>query len=172
MLLTHLGFKIYFINWVVGCITSVSFVVLINGAASPFFKGKRGLRQGCLLSPLLFLLVAEGLSQLLLKAKREGSIKGLEVAVNLFITHLLFVDDILLFCNGSLIELKKIKEAIELFMKATRMLVNYRKSQLMTEGLNRQEISQLSTILPLDTSKLGDPFKYLGFWFKRDNYKK
>eukprot|EP00253_Pinus_taeda_P024520 PITA_24520 len=76
MLLTHLGFKINFINWVMGCITSVSFAVLINGAASPFFKGQRGLREGCPLSPLLFLLVAEGLSQLLLKAKREGSIKA------------------------------------------------------------------------------------------------
>eukprot|EP00253_Pinus_taeda_P002842 PITA_02842 len=172
MLLTHLGFKIDFINWVMGCISSVSFAVLINGAASPFFKGKRGLRQGCPLSPLLFLLVAEGLSQLLLKAKREGSIKGLEVAGNLFITHLLFVDDILLFCNGSLFEFKKIKEVLELFMRATGMLVNYRKSQLITEGLNRQEISQLTAILPLETSKLGDPFKYLGFWLKPDNYKK
>lgn len=127
LLLIHLGFKIDFINWVMGCISSVGFAMLINGAASPFFKGKRGLRQGCPLSPLLFLLVAEGLRQLLLKEKREGSIKGLEVAGNLFITHLLFVDDILLFCNGSRDEFKKIKEALELFMKAIGMLVNYRK---------------------------------------------
>ena len=69
MLLTHLGFKTDFNSWIMGCITSVNFAVLINGAASPFFKGKRGLRQGCPLSPLLFLLVAEGLSQLILKAK-------------------------------------------------------------------------------------------------------
>jgi len=164
MLLTHLGFKIDFINWVMGCITSVSFAVLINGAASSFFKGQRGLRQGCPLSPLLFLLVAEGLSQLMLKAKREGSIKGLEVAVNLFITHLLFVDDILLFSNGSLTKFNKIKEILELFMKATGMQVNYRKSQLMMEGLNRQEISQITAIVPLEVSKFGDPFKYLGFW--------
>lgn len=102
-----------------GCITSVSFAVLINGETSPFFKGQRGLRQGCPLSPLLFLLVAEGLNQLLLKAKREGSIKGLEVVINLFITHLLFLDNILLFFNGSLTEFKKIKEILELFMKAT-----------------------------------------------------
>jgi len=77
----------------------------------------------------------------MLKAKREGTIKCLEVAVNLFITHLLFVDDILLFSNGSLTEFKKIKEILELFMKETGMEVNYRKSQLIMEGLNRQEIS-------------------------------
>jgi len=76
----------------------------------------------------------------MLKAKTEGTIKGLEVVVSLFITHLLFVDDILLFSNGSLVEFKKIKEILELFMKATGMQVNYRKSQLIMEGLNRQEI--------------------------------
>eukprot|EP00253_Pinus_taeda_P023736 PITA_23736 len=45
MLLTHIGFNLDFINWVMGCITSVSFAVLVNGAASSFFKGQRGLRQ-------------------------------------------------------------------------------------------------------------------------------
>lgn len=97
MLLTHLGFKTDFIRWIMGCITNISYAVLINGAATPFFKGQRGLRQGCPLSPLLFFLVAEGLSQLIQKAKREGKVRGLEVAVNMFISHLLFVDDILVF---------------------------------------------------------------------------
>src|SRR5690606_12873266 len=60
LLLTHLGFKVDFIRWIMGCITNVSYAILINGAATPFFKGQRGLRQGCPLSPLLFLLVAKG----------------------------------------------------------------------------------------------------------------
>lgn len=60
MLLIHLGFDIGFIRWIMGCVSSATFVVLINGAASPFFKVERGLCQGCPLSPLLFLLVAEG----------------------------------------------------------------------------------------------------------------
>jgi hypothetical protein len=36
LLLTHLGFEVPFINWVMGCISSTSFVFLINGSASPF----------------------------------------------------------------------------------------------------------------------------------------
>ena len=44
LLLTHLGFDITFIRWVTSCITTVSFSVLINGIASPFFHTKRGLR--------------------------------------------------------------------------------------------------------------------------------
>jgi hypothetical protein len=45
MLLTHLGFKVPFINWVMCCLTTVSFAVLINGSASPFFHVEQGLRQ-------------------------------------------------------------------------------------------------------------------------------
>eukprot|EP00253_Pinus_taeda_P009579 PITA_09579 len=121
MLLTHLGFNYSFISWIMGCISNVSFVVLINGAASPFFKSQRGLRQGCPLSPLLFLLVAEGLSRLIHKARRTDKIKGIEVAINLFITHLLFVDDILIFSNGSYNELKEFKNIFDLFMKSTAL---------------------------------------------------
>lgn len=104
-----------------GCITDVSYAILINGAATPFFKGQRGLRQGCPLSPLLFLLVAEGLSQLIQKSKREGKVKGIEAAVNMHISHLLFVDDILVFTNGATNELKELKNIFDLFLKATGM---------------------------------------------------
>eukprot|EP00253_Pinus_taeda_P008165 PITA_08165 len=172
LLLTHLGFKLDFINWIMGCVTSVSFAVLINGAASPFFKGQRGLRQGCPLSPLLFLLVAEGLSRLLMEAKREGLIKGLEVAVNLFISHLLFVDDILLFTNGSLNEVKELKVILDIFMKATGMQINFRKSHFIFEGFNRNERAQITSVIPFEAYTMEYPFKYLGFWLKPNSYKK
>lgn len=73
LLLTHLGFGFSFINWIMSFITTVSFGVLINGAASPFFPAERGLRQGCPLSPLIFLLVLEGLSRALSEAKNNIS---------------------------------------------------------------------------------------------------
>jgi hypothetical protein len=40
LLLTHLGFGIPFINWIMSCITMISFAVLINGATTPFFQDK------------------------------------------------------------------------------------------------------------------------------------
>eukprot|EP00253_Pinus_taeda_P022819 PITA_22819 len=172
MLLTHLGFKPDFISWIMGCITSVSFAVLINGVATPFFKGKRGLRQGCPLSPLLFLLVAEGLSQLIQKAKREGKVKGLEVAVNMFISHILFVDNILAFSSGNMNKIKELKNILDLFVKATGVQINFRKYQLILEGLNRQEKAQISSFFPFDIHSMETPFKYLGFWLKPNAYKK
>eukprot|EP00253_Pinus_taeda_P021761 PITA_21761 len=134
LLLTHLGFNYSFISWIMGCIANVSFVVLTNGATSPFFKSQRGLRQGCPLSPLLFLLMAEGLNRLIHKAKRTDKIKGIEVAINLYITHLLFVDDILIFSNGSFNELKEFKNIFDLFVKATGMQTNSGKSQVCVAG--------------------------------------
>lgn len=63
LILIYLGFCPQFVSWVMNCITYVSFVILINCVVSPFFRLERRLRKGCPLSPLLFLLVAEGLSR-------------------------------------------------------------------------------------------------------------
>ena len=65
MLLTNIGIGIAFIRWIMGCLYSLSFSLLIKGVASPFFHPERGLRTGLPLSPLLFLLVAKGLSRFL-----------------------------------------------------------------------------------------------------------
>ena len=85
------------------CVTFSSYVVLlINGSPSTYFKGSCGISQGCLLSPYLFLLVIEGLSRLLLKDKDSQLIKGIKVVVSFYLTHTLFVDDVLIFGDGSL----------------------------------------------------------------------
>lgn len=172
MLLTHLGFNYSFTSWIMGCITNVSFAVLINGSTSSFFSSQRGLRQGCPLSPLLFLLVAEGLSQLIHKARRDGKVKGIEVAINLFITHLLFVDDILIFTNGSPNEIKEYKSIFDLFLKASGMQINSRKSQICAADLVRRERDRLTNLFTFPLQPLDTPFKYLGFWLKPVAYKK
>eukprot|EP00253_Pinus_taeda_P023539 PITA_23539 len=172
MLLTHLGFNYSFTSWIMGCITNVSFVVLINGAASPFFNSQRGLRQGCPLSPLMFLLVAEGLSRLIQKARREGKVKGIEVAINLFISHLLFIDDILIFSNGSANEINEFKSIFDLFLKATGMQINFRKSQAYVADLNRGDRARMANLFSFPLQPLDIPFKYLGFWLKPVAYKK
>ena len=119
LLLTHLGFNYPFIKWIFACITTTSFGVLINGAASPFFHVERGLRQGFPLSPLLFLLVAEGMSRAILDAKGRGLFEGLRISTNTSITHLIFVDDILIFCKDSKREAEILSKVLTLFCKAT-----------------------------------------------------
>lgn len=51
--------------------------VMLNGEESNFFKPRKGLRQGDLLSPLLFNLVGDVLTRMLVKGANMGLIKGL-----------------------------------------------------------------------------------------------
>lgn len=109
-----MGFNIGFITWVMSCISSVSFALLINGASSPFFHSERGLRKRCPLSLLLFLLVVEGLSCFLGDVKRTTDFKGIPISKILFISNL-FVDDILIFCDGSRRDVEKLSQDLTLF---------------------------------------------------------
>jgi len=139
LLQTHLGFHNDFIRWVMSCITMVSFVVLINGFASPFFHSERGLRQGCPLSPLLFLLVAEGFSRAIREAHMQGNFQGLQVANGFAITHLLLVDDVLIFSSRSRRYSASLREILSLFSKATGIEVNSRKSSISSNLLGDVE---------------------------------
>eukprot|EP01018_Ginkgo_biloba_P039380 Gb_12932 [translate_table: standard] len=159
LLLTHIGFCVPFISWVMSCISTVSFSVLINGAPSNFFRISRGLRQGCPLSPLLFLIVAKGLSRALIEAKRNKSFKGVRVGDSYFLSHLLFVDDIIIFCDGSRRDLDKFRGILDLYCSATGMLLE------LDEG---QKYLGYNTYLKQDWNWLPAKFeKRISIWCQR-----
>ena len=60
--LTAMGFGPSFCSWVKLFYTDPQSAVLVNGYTSDFFSLSRGVRQGCPLSPLLYVLVAEVLA--------------------------------------------------------------------------------------------------------------
>jgi hypothetical protein len=96
----------------------------------PFFKDEHKIRQSCPLSLLLSLLVAEGLSTSLEVATIASSLKGINLGSSCNITHL-FVDDILVFCDGSRNLIKKLHDILDLFYETTRMQINMEKSTLI-----------------------------------------
>lgn len=100
-----------------GCIASTHFVVLVNGEPSGFFRGSKGLRQGFPLSPLLSPLIVEGLSMLINKAKEDGETSGIKIARYLSITHLLFVDNVVLFGVGMIKEWFVYKNILYFFVR-------------------------------------------------------
>jgi hypothetical protein len=80
LVLIQCGFGIPTTKWIMGCITSATYATLINGEPTGFFNSERGLRQGCPLSPLLFILIMEGLSLALKRSKEEGLLTGIKVS--------------------------------------------------------------------------------------------
>ncbi|KAL4308915.1 hypothetical protein GQ457_01G015960 [Hibiscus cannabinus] len=90
--------------WVNMCISSASISVLINGVPFSMFNIKRGLRQGCPLSPLLFNLVAEALSVLICSAIDKGILKGVSIGeIGFPMSDIQFADDLILFLEGKFI---------------------------------------------------------------------
>lgn len=74
--------------------------MLINGTPSTFFLASPGLLQGCIMSPLLLLIFIEGLILMVKQAKVDCDIRGVKVSKHIFILHFLFVDNVLIFCDG------------------------------------------------------------------------
>ena len=104
-LLDRMGFGQKWKKWIKACVSSVRFSVLVNGSPEGFFGSSCGLRQADPLSPLLFLLIMEVLSRLLKKIEECNLIWGFHVgsvnSVGVHISHMLFLDDTILFCDAS-----------------------------------------------------------------------
>lgn len=98
--LKRLGFRGLWIQWVIECVTTLSYSFLINGTPYGKVTPSRGLRQGDPISPYLFILCTEVLSGLCTNAQRNDSLLGLQVSQKSpYVNHLLFADDTMLFCK-------------------------------------------------------------------------
>jgi hypothetical protein len=71
-----LGFAGKWVNWVMTCLRTVSYLVIVNGNPVGNIKPSKGIRQGDPMSPFLFLICAEVLSALLFKVEDKGLLQG------------------------------------------------------------------------------------------------
>ncbi|XP_021835349.2 uncharacterized protein [Spinacia oleracea] len=160
MILQELGFPPLFIHWIKGCVTTVSYSILVNGNPMPPFAAKKDLRQGDPLSPFLFAICMEYLSRCMKSLVSNPDFNFHPKCEKLQLTHLMFADDLLLFARGDLISLQLIFKAFTCFSKASGLEANMDKTEVYFSGVH--PIEQQAIMEALGITKGSLPFRYLG----------
>lgn len=93
---------------------------------------RRGLRQGDILSPYLFLFCTVGLISLLKKAERNNKIYGVQIRRGAHsLNHLLFVDDSVIFCIAGLMENRNVQQLLDRYELASGHKINRGKTSMV-----------------------------------------
>ena len=134
--------------------TKIESCVTNNGKSSEFFTLERGIRQGCCLSALLFILVVEILA---ISIRNNKDIKGININKEEFKISQLADDTTLYLADIS--SLKNSLLLLERFAVCSGLCINKDKTEVIP--LNIQNV---------DKHKLGiswqkGSFKMLGIWF-------
>ena len=64
-IMLKMGFNSKWVGWILECIRSVTYSIIVNGEPQGHIVPTRGIRQGDPLLPYLFLLCSEGLNGLI-----------------------------------------------------------------------------------------------------------
>ncbi|XP_065634090.1 secreted RxLR effector protein 78-like [Quercus suber] len=124
-MMVKLGFDPNWVQLAMETVTMASYSILINGEPRGFVTPTRGIRQGDPLSPYLFLLCAEGLSTLLRKVGEAGVLKEIKSSQHgVWVSHLLFADDSLLFCQATMEEGQRRLQLLKQYKTASGQAIN------------------------------------------------
>lgn len=155
-----LGFPSKFIHWIRLCITSPSFSVQVNGDLAGYFQSARGLRQGCSLSPYLFVLCMNILSKMIDKAVAQKKFNFHPRCQSLYLTHLCFADDLVVFVEGSKASIEGALSVFDEFAIWSGLKISIEKYSIYMAGVSEAERSSILTNFPLAEGSL--PVRYLG----------
>jgi hypothetical protein len=139
------GFSQIWITWMGKIVEKGSVGVCLNGEETSFFKTGKGLRQGDPLSPLLFNLVTDVLTKMLLKGASLGLVRGLASDFREDgIIALQYADDTIIFSDVEDNHLVNLKGILLWFEQISGMKVNFHKSELVAMNISEEEAHDLS----------------------------
>lgn len=150
------------IDLIMSCVTNKLSSILWNGEVINGIHNKRGLRQGNPLSPYLFVLCMERLSNMINRKVREGCWKGIKASRNSpSLSHLFFADDLILFAQANHTNCATVMAVLSEFCEVSSQKVNLLKSKLFVSpylSIRFAKSLSFQSGIPL-THNLG---KYLG----------
>lgn len=162
VLFQRMGFAERWIQWIMLCIRSVSYTVLLNGQTYGRITPERGIRQGDPLSPFLFILCAEALVHVMNRAELQGNITGMRLTQKCpSIQHLLFADDSIFLCKATLPDCSNFLHCLELYGKASGQEIYFRKSSV-TFGADIDPVMKRLIAELLEIENEGGAGTYLG----------
>ncbi|XP_013613645.1 PREDICTED: uncharacterized protein LOC106319796 [Brassica oleracea var. oleracea] len=147
-------------NWLMECITIVSYSFLLNDEAVGNIAPQRGIWQGDPLSLYIFIICGEILSGI--KVQEDGSLPGIKVARNSpKINHLLFADDTMFFTKTDSSACSCLMSILHSYEAASGQKINALKSFISCSRKTPAEI-RLRVKSQLGIDKEGGVGKYLG----------
>uniref|UniRef100_A0A8C5LMR6 Reverse transcriptase domain-containing protein n=1 Tax=Leptobrachium leishanense TaxID=445787 RepID=A0A8C5LMR6_9ANUR len=154
--LLRFGFPEHFVNSIMALYSAPSAKVLASGFLSSPFHITNGTRQGCPLSPLIFILALEPLA---LQIKTSPAIKGLSTP-NGEHKLALFADDILLFLTSPETSLPPLFDILDKFGALSYYKNNMSKTQALSINMAASSLSSMRSKYPFDWRSTS--LKYLG----------
>ena len=159
-----MGFGDKWVGWVKWCISIASFLVLVNDTPTGFFNSSKGMRQGDPFSPYLFVIGIGALSCLINRAVSGGLLTGCRVkgkdGEGVQLTHLLYVDDTLIFYDAFEDQLAHLSWVLIWFEVISSLRINMDKSEILPMG-RAENLEKLALELGCKVRTL--PSLYLGF---------
>lgn len=118
-------------GWIQECVRSAKFTIQLNGRGDGFFRPTRGLRQGCSMSPYLFIIAMDPLARWLNLKMAAGTIQGLKLARTAPQTACsLFADDLILMGALTDQEVQEVKGTLTSFFSLSGLTINNSKSKV------------------------------------------
>nr|GEX07700.1 RNA-directed DNA polymerase, eukaryota, reverse transcriptase zinc-binding domain protein [Tanacetum cinerariifolium] len=124
-------FKVDFERRMTRCLRSSKGSVIVNGSPIEEFQFYKGLKQGDLLSPFLFILVMESLYTSFQRVVNVGLFKGIELAHFLNLSHMFYADDAIFMGQWSESNIDTIVKVLDCFNRASGLRINMTKSNLL-----------------------------------------
>lgn len=156
----RMGFEKKWLSWMEAIVFTSSMAILVNRSNTRDFKVERGLRQGDPLSPLLFVIVIEGLTCLMEKASSIDEYRGFSYGDNNEVNNLHFADDIIILGDGDEQNLWTLKSILRGFELMVGLKINFNKSNIYGINLDAVNFQMSSTFLSCGIGSA--PFKFLG----------